>query len=220
MNRNVQIALVALVAVGLGTLVAWFFLGDGLESLVSPPSPTAQVAVGSAGMPATASAPAQPADKPAPHTLPDPEKALVRLEQSKDAGRATPAATVQTLVWAVTHGEDAALAACIALDPAAREKAAAFITRLPPNARNAYRTPEQIAGLLVARDVLQNAAYRIVGVAPTDGNGAIVILRVSDGQKEQQGSLTLRHTADGWVMPIIGWQMEDMLRQMGHFTPE
>jgi hypothetical protein len=67
----------------------------------------------------------------------------------KNAGKESPAAAAESLMWAADSGDLEVLANSILLDAAAREKAAAILARLPESSRQTYNTPEKLIELQI-----------------------------------------------------------------------
>lgn len=68
----------------------------------------------------------------------------------RDAGQETPIATLQTVAWACDRGDTTRLAALLHFDPAAREKAEAYLQNLPAETRAQWASPEQMAAAILA----------------------------------------------------------------------
>jgi len=73
----------------------------------------------------------------------------------RNAGRATPRATLQTLAWASDRGDVAAVGALLVFDEAARVKAQQFFDALPPEARGDWRTVDDMAAMLMTRSGME-----------------------------------------------------------------
>jgi hypothetical protein len=142
----------------------------------------------------------------------DPEKALTRLEHFQNLGRGTPGMAVQTLVWAAIKGEDAVLVDALAVTGAEREKAEAFLARLPEASRVKYPTPESLAALAVMGEILRGGALQIVGHTMVDPLHATVRVRTSDEGKEAK--LPMRLGPGGWQMVVPEGAITAIERQM------
>jgi hypothetical protein len=132
----------------------------------------------------------------------DLRRGLVRLEHVTTAGRATPDAAFQTLVWSALKGDAATLESVIALPEQAREKAAALITGLPETARAAW-TPEKLAALFFTGFLNEVPAAAIDSVTSLDADHATLTVRLRNGQKENTVPFGVERSSDGWrvVMP-------------------
>lgn len=130
---------------------------------------------------------------------------LTRLEDLHDAGQQTPAAAVQTLLWASARGDDQALARALLLEPEARAKAAAFLAALPAEAREKLPTPESFAALFLAEGLTNVTAVRIGDATAIDADHASV--RV-EGIMGRDLHLPARRTASGWQI-VVGEKQVD-----------
>jgi hypothetical protein len=91
----------------------------------------------------------------------------------ENRGRATPRAAIETVLWAAAGGDLAALENAFELDDATRAQADALIARLPPGARNDYRTPESLIAGLATRNIPPSSA-QLAWLHETDADHAIV----------------------------------------------
>mgnify|MGYP001570303026 CR=1 FL=1 len=121
----------------------------------------------------------------------------------KNAGKATPSAAAETLMWAADGGDVETLAKSIFLEPAAREKAEGILARLPDSMRATYDTPEKLVALLMAREGDIRAMQ--VLVENKQGDDALVNLRAQkdDGKTKEEG-YQFRRANDGWQMVVPG----------------
>lgn len=149
----------------------------------------------------------------------DPMKAMTRLEFLSDAGRATPEAAFQTLVWAAMKGREPELAACFALDQPARAMAESFIATLSAEARVKYTTPEQLVGLAFSHSVLEATAVQFVAEPIADRDHATVALRVRVNGRERESKIPLVRSAGGWSVAIGEKQVEAILRGLAGEQP-
>lgn len=87
-----------------------------------------------------------------PRTVSEEMKPLAAHEW-KHAGRVTPAATLETLLWARLHGNVDVIASGLAFEnDAARELALTLMASLPPTAGAHRDSPERLIALLAAAD--------------------------------------------------------------------
>lgn len=119
----------------------------------------------------------------------------------KNAGKDTPIAAAESFMWAASSGELDVLAKSIVLDPAARERAAEILARLPEASRALYDTPEKLIALFLAREG-DARAMQILGES-TAGNDALVNMRLQkdDGKTKEEG-YQFRRTSDGWRLVV------------------
>ena len=131
----------------------------------------------------------------------------------KNAGKGTPEAAAESLMWASDSGDLNVLASAILLDAAARETAAAMLARLPDATRQTYDTPEKLVALLLARDT-DARAMQVLG-ANTAGDDALVSLRLQkdDGKTKEEG-YQFRRTSDGWRLLVPGKAVDKMGKKL------
>ena len=142
----------------------------------------------------------------------DPTKAMTRPEFLSDAGRATPEAAFQTLIWAAMKGREPEMAACVSLDSAARAKAESFIATLSAEMRAKYGTPEQLVGLVFSNGVLESTAVQFVNSSVADGDHGTLAIRVRMNGRESETKIPMVHSADGWSM-AVGERQIDVIRR-------
>ncbi|MEO6567658.1 MAG: hypothetical protein ABIO94_02745 [Opitutaceae bacterium] len=78
---------------------------------------------------------------------------LLPPSEWKLAGAATPAATLETSLWAAANGEIETLAGLLILEGDARVRADALLSKVSPQIRAQYSSPERIVALFTAKDV-------------------------------------------------------------------
>ena len=130
----------------------------------------------------------------------DPEKGLARLEDFRDVGRGTPAAALQTAVWAALTGDERALAAALSVTGGARDAAEEVLAHFPAEARAKYPTVESLAALVVAGEILKADAAQLTGTVMTDAAHATVSVRLVDPDDEETVPMALG--PDGWQVVV------------------
>lgn len=130
----------------------------------------------------------------------EPEKALTPLENFQNVGRGSPAAAVQTLIWAALKAEESTLTASLVLMDDAREEALQLLAHLPDSARAKYSTPESLAALVVTNEILRADAVQITTTTPTDARHVVVGVRVAGVEGDEKVPTEL--TADGWKVMV------------------
>jgi uncharacterized protein HemX len=148
----------------------------------------------------------------------DPERGMTRLEFFQNVGRSTPAAALQTLVWAALKGDDAALASSLSVTGTAREKAEALLARLPENQRMKFHSPESLAALAIVGDILKTEALEVKGVTMTDATHATLALRRPDSAKEAKIPMLLG--AEGWRVVVPERAVDGLVRRLGEAGAE
>lgn len=150
----------------------------------------------------------------------DPTKAMTRLEFLSEAGRATPEAAFQTLIWAAMKGRDPEMAACLALDPAARAKAESLLGTLPAEARASYGTPEQLVGLVLAQGVLDSTALQFVRRPVDDGDHVTLAVLIRANGRESETKIPMVSSSEGWRMNISEKQIDVIRSRLAGAAPK
>lgn len=130
----------------------------------------------------------------------DPNAGLARLEQFQNVGQATPRAACQTLVWAATKGDAAALAELFLLSESARANAEALIAGLPEAARERW-TPEKLAALYFTAVTTDMSAAQIADETFDGAQRATVTLRIP-GVDEAKSKVALQLGSGGWQVIV------------------
>lgn len=102
---------------------------------------------------ATASSSPVPATPPAAELGLRITERMVPPSAWRNAGRATPAAALETLLWAAAGGDVGAVANGLILEGEARTRAEALYARLPEEERQRYESAENLVALLTAKEV-------------------------------------------------------------------
>lgn len=148
----------------------------------------------------------------------DPEKGVVRLEHFRDKGRSSPSAAFQTLVWAVTKGEDSALASLFAVSSSGREKLQAILGNLPPETRMRFDPPEKLLGTLVAFELLDAEGFQIVGEnAQSSGQTILRVRQLKHGRiQPSEKKFPWQPGPDGWQLPIPDKMIDGIPDALAH----
>lgn len=129
----------------------------------------------------------------------DPERGMVKLEYFRDVGQVSPAATLQTFLWAASRGTEEKLTGMIVLAEGVREKAEPLIAALSESERTAYPTPEKLAAHFFARAFGSLAAAEVTHVNLSDTQHATVSLRGSAGKTQ---TVPMQLGASGWQVVV------------------
>lgn len=123
----------------------------------------------------------------------------VTAEQLGNAGRATPLAAFQTLLWAAGQQNVDALAAMVELSDRDRNLAETYLAQLPPGRQTEYGTPERLFALMLVHNA--PAAFQLYSIAPDGGRGQLTVSGLaqnSDGTPYFAG-YTFHQTPSGWM---------------------
>lgn len=120
----------------------------------------------------------------------------------RNRGREAPGAALETLLWAARNGDTDTMAAMIALEGPALEKAEAMLSGLSGPLRAQYDTPERLVALLTARDV--PVGIRLMGFNGGATNTRLLVRLQNAGGGIKETEIALRRDPDGWrlVAPL------------------
>jgi outer membrane murein-binding lipoprotein Lpp len=140
---------------------------------------------------------------------------LVPVSEWKNAGRATPGATAETVLWAAAGGDVATIANAISLTDSARQKAEAIFARLPEQTRSEYGTVDNLAALMIAKDAATVTGMQVLGQRELSNDQVVMRLRFgNDEGKTKDQALPLQRTADGWKVIITDDPIDKWARQL------
>lgn len=167
-------------------------------------------------------APAPPAARDAILAPPTVTEGPVSENFLRNAGRATPAAALETALWAATGGDVDMLANTLVLDPEARTKAEQILAALPAATRSQYRTAEHLVAALTVKDIPLNGLF-IMAPKKEDPTGTRILARMptQDG-KSRTVAISLRQNGDEWRLVVPPGAVEKygrMLARADAFAP-
>lgn len=149
---------------------------------------------------------------------------FVGREQLVNAGRATPAALMQTLWWAFSRRDAAAAAECLVVEPRDLESVRQLFSSLPPGVRERIGSPDLLAVhllmLTMGRTSLAPGASPLqVGTAESFGGTADVLQRgriqLGDGSLPD-AKLRFRPGPTGWRWVVPKSEVDLMIRTLGN----
>jgi hypothetical protein len=147
---------------------------------------------------------------------------LVPANEWKNAGRATASATVETFLWAATHGDVDALIGMLDFRTGeAGDKLEALFANLPADVRGRYGTPARMfATLLAARMASTVKAMAVVSqseIDPGSSNRKTAVLRVryenADGPQKDVAIFLTRDAGD-WRFIVTGPAVVDYTKPL------
>lgn len=134
-----------------------------------------------------------------PATPPPP---ALSADQWKNAGRSTPAATLETALWAASGGDLDTLAGMLSLDAHSHEKAQALFNALPPSAQNKYGSAERLVALLAMQDV-PTESLQIIGEMGIARDQVALRVRLQDVDGAAKfTSLRLQRAGNEWQLVV------------------
>lgn len=140
---------------------------------------------------------------------------LIPADAWKNAGKATPEAAAETVLWAAVGGDVDTLSASLVFTPTARDKADAWFAGLSESTRQQYGTPEKVIALMIAKDAAALSGMQVLGQKEIAADNVAVRLRFAnnDGQTKDDNFL-MRRGSDGWRMVLPDSAVEKFARQL------
>lgn len=121
----------------------------------------------------------------------------------KNAGSATPAAALETVLWAAAGGEVDALAGLLRFDVGVRARVDALFAGLPDSVRTEYGTPERLIAALTARDVPLGKAKLFDTKADFSGDRRMAMqINETEGKAPRGVLFSLRPKGGTWGLVV------------------
>ena len=132
---------------------------------------------------------------------------LVPASAWKNAGRATPAAAFESVLWAATHGDIDALIGMLDFRAGgADRKLEELFAGLPAEVRAQYGSPEKMFATLLAGQI--SPAVAAMGVVPQEDPGAKNVTKINVRLEGPRGPKEMTYGfvryPDGWRFAILG----------------
>jgi hypothetical protein len=126
------------------------------------------------------------------------------------AGRATPRASFESVLWAASRGDVDPLAGLLDFDSEARGAAEAMFANLPPNSRSDYPNAQKVVATLLAASFPKDASAMTPGDVRVNGPEAVLSFRVDHADGTSRTNLYhFRQEADGWHLLVPASVMAD-----------
>jgi hypothetical protein len=133
----------------------------------------------------------------------------------KNAGKATPEAATETVLWAALGGDVDTLSNALVFTPTAREKADALFAGLSESARQQYGTAEKVIALMIAKDAATLNGMQVLGQKEVAADNVAVRLRFANTEgKTKDDNFLMRRTSDGWRLVLPDVAVEKFARQL------
>lgn len=134
-----------------------------------------------------------------------PEGKVFPASAWKNAGRATPEATVVTALWAAASGDVNALAGLLVVEGAARTRAEVLLNGLPDAVRAQYVSPEHFVALMFIGKEALPGSMQVVEQAESPEHPEITTLRLRLQNAESPArttNLVMQRQDDGWKVMV------------------
>lgn len=157
---------------------------------------------------AASSARSQTAGSSAPKPYePSITKDMVPVEMWRNAGSATPLATLETVLWAAAGGDVELLARNLSLSGDTRAKALELMARVPTSLRGQFNSPEQMIAFFTAKEVPLGSARLIDPETKSDTAVTLVARLRGTDKKTKTAVFSLRQEGEDWKlivpMPVV-----------------
>lgn len=130
---------------------------------------------------------------------------MVKVEDLRNCGRATPADAFQTLIWAAFTGHDDEVAATIVLAEGDREIVKAWRAALPDEAQSHYPVIEKLPGIFLSAELLRRATAVQIGdaieSAPGETQVSVRIIQVDGTDFYLDAKMKYGNRGWGWEIP-------------------
>lgn len=132
------------------------------------------------------------------------------------AGRATPKATIESVLWAASRGDVESLAGLLGFAPELRPRAEALFAQLPPASQQEYGTPEKVVATLLAGSFPKDpqAAQILVDHQFGDRDAAIAMTVSHSDGRSRTNQFQFHKASDGWKLLIPANIMEDYAKTL------
>lgn len=134
---------------------------------------------------------------------------LVPAGAWKNAGLSTPAAAVETLLFAAIAGEVDLFTKGLVLDEAAKAKADRIFAKLTPDEQAKYGSPEKLTGLLIAHEFGVVAAMQFVSAQESGSVTAVTVRLLLTNGAYSEKAYPFRQTADGWHLEVPAKKVDE-----------
>jgi hypothetical protein len=148
----------------------------------------------------------------------DPTKGPVALNDLQYAGRQSPGAAFQTLMWAAFRGEDEILAGCVTMTATNRQEGYALIASLPVGERSKYPTPEKLWVLFMAPEMLRWTSVQVMEEKFHSPEQATVTIRPRGAPREEV-KLPMQLGRGGWQAVVPEPHMRAIGAQLNKGPP-
>lgn len=121
----------------------------------------------------------------------------------KNAGSATPAASLETVLWAAAGGDIDALVRHLAFDPDVKARAEALFRSLPAETQAQYGSPERLVASLAAKSVPLGSA-KIVDLKTTKDGDVLLAAQLSQppGKTTRHALFYMRQEGAEWKLAV------------------
>jgi hypothetical protein len=134
---------------------------------------------------------------------PETEPSELLAKDWANAGRETPRAAIESVLWAASRGDVEHLAALLGFKPDVREQVDAMYAKLPEASQRNFGSAEAVIATMLAGNFPKDASSMKVLADQQWGEDAAIAMSVghSDGQT-RVNQFTFHKAADGWQLMV------------------
>lgn len=142
--------------------------------------------------------------------------AVLPSSEWRFAGQASPADTVESVLWTARTGDVDGLAGLIAMDKATKAKADAYFSALPGEARAQFGSSEKIVATLIAAQMPTDyAAMATFHEVDPDPSTALLAVRIQEGSGNQRDlTFKFEREQDNWRLDVPSSVVGNLARQL------
>lgn len=134
---------------------------------------------------------------------------LVPASAWKNAGKNSPAAAVETLLFAAVAGDVDLFTNGLTLDEAAKTKAHGIFAQLTLAEQAKYGTPEKLTGLMLAHELGMVAAMQFVSAEEKGSVTAVTVRILLNKGSYTEKEYPFRQTSDGWHLVVPAKKVDE-----------
>jgi hypothetical protein len=130
------------------------------------------------------------------------------------AGRSSPTAAFESVLWTASHGDVA---------PEVLSRAQSLFARLPPESQQEYGSPQKVIATLLAGNFPKDASSMALLAETRNDQGSVLVARVSHADGEARlNAFQFADTAAGWQLMVPANIMDGYEKSLagGPPTPE
>ena len=141
---------------------------------------------------------------------------LIPASEWKNAGRATPAAAVETFLWAAARHDTDAVAAMLGYGGSLRQSVDGFFGALPEALRTQYGTVDRLLAEFLTKD-LPLAAMRLPAGPQSSSDWGCVFNVYLEGKNgvAKDNTIVLLRADDGWRLAVLPQTAQKIANEIG-----
>jgi hypothetical protein len=141
---------------------------------------------------------------------------LTPASEWKNAGKATPAAAIETTLWAAVGGDVETIANSIGLTDAGRREADAMWAQVSDQTRAQYGSPEKLLALMIAQQAAGVTGMQMLGQKELGPDDVGVRMRFGNEQgKTKEDSFLLHRSPSGYQLMLNDAAVKNIAKAIG-----